>query len=307
MADRKFTVEDVRHIEIITIDQKGYPLIHLSKQKDHWLLNSRDKVDKIVINNLLTLFEKIHISYIPSKAAVSNIRRDTKKLGIQVKAYDKSGQELLSYIVGGNTNDEGGTYFMANEEAQPYVMALPMIEGGLRGYFSMTMTDFMDKAVFDIDPDNIVSITVDFRKDLKSSFRITKNGSSDIRVTPLHNILDRNIENTPATRNRAKAYVNAFRTLYAESIETENALKDSILQFVPFMHITVELREDRSLEMDFYPLLDLLDPEVNTKTLADLEKIERFYVHTNSNDFFLVQLRLMTPLLRNLQFFIYNE
>ena len=56
--------------------------------------------------------------------------------GIKVELYDRKGEKIKAYYVGGATPDERGTYMIMENAEEPYVAHIPSWEGNLRFRFN---------------------------------------------------------------------------------------------------------------------------------------------------------------------------
>ncbi|MEZ4906911.1 MAG: hypothetical protein R2771_04540 [Saprospiraceae bacterium] len=58
--------------------------------------------------------------------------------GIKAEIYNKDGEILKSYYVGGSPQNSIGTYFLMTGAASPLVMTMPGFTGNLKVRFSYT-------------------------------------------------------------------------------------------------------------------------------------------------------------------------
>jgi hypothetical protein len=106
--------------------------------------------------------------------------------GIHVEIFDLEGKPLLSYYVGGVTQDEYGTYFLKDGSSQPYALNLPGFDGNLRQRYAIPASDWRDVRFWMEDNDKIDTLTVDYPQQHQHSFKIMKKGSG-YDVVPLYN------------------------------------------------------------------------------------------------------------------------
>ncbi len=300
IEDRDFIVADREMIDIIVIKRPGYPQIHLSKSKNGWLLNQRNRASDHVVKNLLTVLTKMKLDYIPPKATYSNIMKDIDELGIDVTTYDKDGNVLSDFIVGKNNNVESGTYCLKKGAKQPYVMILPAVSGGFRNYFTLRNIDLKDKIIFDINSDDIVKITMDYKKNRVNSFVVSKKGSQ-YEVNPI--VPSATYTELNQNQNIISAYVKSFKKLGAESIMTGRPGIDSISRTIPFIELAVDMEDGSQEGFSFYPVTDHLDEGATVRTVADLKQIDRYYMFSTDGECYTVQHRLLKNLFKPISYF----
>jgi len=300
IEDREFVVDNPDDIHVITVKSKSYPLMHLNRNKNYWVLNEKYKADPIVIKNMLAVLTRMKIKYIPPRPQNDMIYRSVEKLGIEIKTYDKDGKLLSDFIMASNTNDESGTYCLKRGARQPYVMAMPILEGGLRNYFNQPQIDLRDKTVFNFDTDKIVSISVDYLKDKKNSFELSKDKSS-YNIKAIGSAAGTSKQ---VNKNLAYAYIKNFDKLMAEYINQENPEKNLLDGVIPFAKITVRMSDNQGIQLDLFPELDIFDHSVNTRSVDDLGKVESYFVKTGDGEDFIVQHRLISKCLKTIDYFI---
>lgn len=300
IEDRDFVVKDRELIDIIVIKRPGYPELHLSKSKDGWLLNQRKKASPHVVRNILSVLTQMKLDYIPPKATYPKIMSDIEKLGIDVTTYDKDGNVLSDFIVGKNNNVESGTYCLKKGAKQPYVMIVPSISGGIRNYFTLTDSDLKDKTVLDINSNDIVKITMDYKKNRANSYVITKEGSN-YSINPI--VPSAAMSKLNQNQNIIDAYVKGFKKIGAESIMTGRPGMDSISRTIPFVELAIDMKDGSRLGYSFYPVTDILDPGTLIRTVSDLNKIDRYHMFSLDGECHVVQQRLVKNIFKPISYF----
>ncbi len=294
IADRDFIVEDKDRIQTFTIKSKGYPLIHLSKTDDIWIVNKKYRASDHVVNNMLSVFSRMKINYLPPKTQYDMINRSIKDTGIELKTYDVKGNILSDFIMAGNTNDEDGTYCIKTGANQAYVMSMPLVKGGLRNYFSHQVNGIRDKAIFRIDTDDITAVSVAYPKNIKHSYRISK---TDKKLE--FELLAANKKELPEISQKVmRNYLKDFNVLLSEYISNNNPARDSIKNKIAFAEINIELADQESIELSLFPDIDIYDKSYNTISIDSIATVERFFVQSNWEDFYTLQYRLVRKLLK---------
>lgn len=302
IEDRDFVVEDREIIDIIVIKRPGYPELHLSKSKDGWLLNQRKKASPHVVKNLLSVLTQMKLDYIPPKTKYTKIMKDIEELGIDVTTYDKNGKVLSDFIVGKNNNVESGTYCLKKGAKQPYVMIVPSVGGGIRNYFTLKDIDLRDKTVLDINSNDIVKITMDYKKDRANSYVITKEGSS-YSISPM--VSSGGVNKLKQNQNVLAAYVKDFKKLGAESIMTGKPGMDSLSRIIPFVELAIDMKDGSQLGYSFYPVTDILTLEASNsmRKVSDLDQIDRYNMFASNGESYMVQHRLVKKMFKPITYF----
>lgn len=289
IEDREFVVENADDIEVITIESTGYPMKHLSRQKDHWLFNNTQKVEPNIMHNMLRVLSKMSINYIPPRATFPKINEGFDQLGLTIKTYNKSGDILTEFIMGGNTQDEDGTYCKRLGFDQVYVMSMRTSVGGLRAFFNQTQEQLRSKVVFDIDHEDIEGIEVMYHKDKQNSFSVSKAGRSFEIETPFNESL----KSKEANPKLLDAYFKDFDKVAAEAIRTGHPSMDSIRNFLAFADLKIQLKNNKEISLAFYPDIDLFKPNVNTQKVEQVFDVERHFVFEGSGEVYVVQQRML--------------
>ena len=300
IEDRNFIVESKDDIHVVTIKNPGYPLMHLSRQKDNtWLLNNKYPADQNIMDNMVGVLQHMEIRYIPPKTMLPKILGELDQVGIDIKCYDKDGNLISDFIMGSNDNKELATFCVKRGATQAYAMQVAVAEGGLRNYFNMPERELKDKTVFKIDPRQIEKLSVRYFKDEKNSFVIEKKGGSyQFAALQAMNQIGGNVN-----EKIVSSYVLSYDKLVAMGIRETDSVSDSIRTMIPFAQIKYNLSDNTSALMDFYPTKDLLVEGVNTQTYEDLATVESYYVFNERGDVFLVQQRLAGDFFKPIDYF----
>lgn len=300
-AERAFNLEDSQDLYKIVITEKNKKSIILDRNEaDSWQLNSQYLARPNAIENLLEVIEQVQIKYIPEESATQNIINEMRTIGVQVDLYDDSDTLIKSYHVGGATQDERGTYMMMNTEqgfARPFVVNIPSIEGSVRGRFILSETDWRDRAIIKEDVSKLNFIKVDYSGNSSESFTIKiENGAANVYSAT-------NIREIAIDKNIVKAYVQGFDEVYAEYIDNQNPLRDSIAALIPFSTISYGISQDEVKTIKLFPLSDLLYEGEGKSNTTSLATGGRYFIDCSWGDFMLAQNRLIGKLLRGKSFF----
>ena len=292
--DRKIAVEDIDEVHKIFLGRRDGTTTTLTRTDDGWTVNDRYRANDNVMKNLLDAIEDVELQSQPAQAALEPIVKDLATRGIYVQLFDKNGEQIKAYTVGGTTTDERGTYFILDGSDQPYVMQLPFLDGGLRSRYALAGDQWRDKRIFRENPDDIVAVRVDYPKQRNKSFELKRDGGN-FTVEPLYpTTAQQSGAPDPA---QARAYLTVFGSVFAEAFENNNPKAPEQTKAVPFAQLQLTRRDGSTRTVDFHPFLST-DNYGNIKGAT----FDRYFVRVSEdtgsetlNDYMLAQHRVVTP------------
>lgn len=300
--DRDFAVENVDDIYKIFLADRFNERVTLERKSGHWIYNENYKANPNVVENLLDAIRRVEMKYKPPKNAVKPMIESLATEGIKVEIYDKKGELIKAYYVGGATADERGTYMIRDGAEEPYVVHIPSWEGNIRFRYNIRGANWMDKTVIQEDIEDIQSVSMEYPKQRNRSFRLERDGS-DYKVEPFHETTQR--INRPLKKGSVEQYlINFEKPMIAEGFEHKNPKRDSVVQTVPFSILTLMRKDSSEMILRFFPIpiKGELDPKSNT--YINSGSIDRFYAEvTTDNSFYLVQNRIFQKVFWAYEFF----
>ena len=180
-------------------------------------------------------------------------------------------------------------------------MEMPNYQGSIRGQYFLSAEDWRDRTFIEEKPENLRKITVEYPKNKNDSFILNVEENT---VEPLGNFASR--KKVKPRLGTMEAYLKGFEKVSMEAFENKNSERDSIAELIPFVKFTIENKDDTVKELKFYPIRDLKFYNINTSSLADTKKVERYFVDCSWGDFIMVQQLLVLKLLRPIDYF-YEE
>lgn len=288
-AERSFAVKDTAGIyRIFIADRKGGQT-NLERKNGYWLFDGKYKARPTAVNNLLDAISRTEVKYKPPRAAVPAMVKSLATEGLKVELYDKRGDLIKSFYVGGATSDERGTYMMNADAEEPYVTQLAGWEGNLRFRYNLVGEDWRDRTVIAFEPEDIAAVSVEYPKQRDKSFRLQREGNG-FSVLPFYEINAQS--GRPVSKGTAEAYLVGFKSLVAEGFENKLPQRDSISRLIPFSVITVKDKTGKESTVRFYPVFyeDGIDPKTGQQLPAPA--VERYYADCNGQDFMMVQHRV---------------
>lgn len=288
-ADRDFRVENTGEVYKIFIADRRGERTTLERKAGHWLYNGQYKARPNAMENLLDAIGRVEMKFKPPRAAVEGMIKSLATEGIKVELYDKKGDLLKAYYVGGATPDERGTYMIMEDAEEPYVVYIPSWEGNLRFRYNLKGNDWRDKTVFAEKLENIQSLSIEYPKQKNKSFRLQRDGKA-FKISPFYELTPK--IKRPYKRGSAEAFLMGFESLIAEAFETDNPRRDSISHLIPFSIITLTDVQGHLKEVRFHPIFVQNASDPKTGALVTNAMAERYFADCSNGDFMLIQHRV---------------
>lgn len=290
-AESNFRVDDALTIGRIILTGKDGSRSDLKRVGDHWTVNDQFKARQSSITILLDAIQHQNLDHIPNRAANEDILRTMATSGIHVEIFDLQGKSLLSYYVGGVTQDEYGTFFLKENSTQPYCLNLPGFDGSLRPRYALKPMDWRDVRFWMEENEKIDSIIVDYPLQHQHAFKIFKKGLG-YDVVPLY-------KTTPIqqgqTTNLVKSYLINLSSLACEDFVNDIPEKDSVLLLKPFMEMKI-IYPDKKTRLRFYPVGEPVDTEFSSP-------YSHYYIDYEGQDFMLAQYEVIKGAFRSYDYF----
>lgn len=290
-AESNFRIDDPLTIGRIILTGKDGSRSDLKREGDHWTINDQYKARLSSVNILLDAIQHQNLDHIPNRAANEDILKSMATSGIHVEIFDLQGKPLLTYYVGGVTQDEYGTFFLKENSAQPYCLNLPGFDGSLRPRYALKPMDWRDVRFWMEENDKIDSLIVDYPLQRQHAFKIFKRGMG-YDVVPLY-------KTTPIqqgqTTNLVKSYLINLSSLACEDYVNSIPEKDSILQQQPFMEMRI-IYPDKKSRLRFYPVGQPVDTQFSSP-------YSHYYIDYEGRDFMLAQYEVIKGAFRSYDYF----
>jgi hypothetical protein len=298
--DMDFPVRNTDEIgKIFIADRKGQTA-SLVRKEGYWEYNGQYKARKSAMETLLETIQKVNVAYIPTQQSQPGMVRDLAGNGLKVEIYDRAGERLKCYYVGGVTNDEEGTIFIMEGSEKPYVCHIPGFVGTLRVRYILGDDLWRDRTVFGEDPEKIRALSIEYPRSKSESFRLEKTGAGDYSVAPLFSTTARS--KTPLRKGIVEGYLLQFEQKGAESLEMENPKRDSVSALVPFALVQLTRDDGSQHFVRFWPVETVYDP-AQRKTV-----VNRYFTDCNKGEaFLLTQHRVFAPIFRGYGFFFEGQ
>ena len=217
-SNSDFKLQNPEEVSRIFIGDRDNNSVNLTKQSDGtWLVNDKYTARQGAIDLLFETATKIGVRDVVADAAVPTVYKEFQEKGIFARFYDKKGKIVKAYQIGDKTGDGLGTNMMMEGAEQPFIVHIPIWEGHLTPRFMTNEKDWRDRAVFNIKPDDIESVSVEYQNQRLHSFSLTRNGS-EFSIEPFYNTTPK--INKPINQAAAQQYFTKFANIKAEAIKT---------------------------------------------------------------------------------------
>ncbi len=283
--DRNFKIENRDDIYKVFIAKRSGETTMLERKGNEWYVNGDSKASKKAVESVLSALVNFELQYVPTPSSTSNIVKELATRGIKVEVFNKSGDKLKGFYIGGATPDARGTYMIMEGADQPMVIGMSTLVGQLRIRFDLVGDDWRDRNVFSYKPEQIQQVEIEYPQHRNKSFRLKRSGSG-FDVSPFY-------DNTPPINRKVdevnvENFLNNFDGLMAEGFSNDYAYQDSVRHTIPFSVVTVGDVEGHVQKVAIYPTYRL-DAETGERT-ADI--VERYFADVNSKDWMTIQHRV---------------
>ena len=216
---RLFHIEDTLNVNQVILSNRNLDTITIKRNhnQDTWILNNDATANPSAINLLLKTMKEMRIKNPISRAALDNIITRMAIQNTKVEIFYKNRLERIIFI-GGETQDQLGTYMMLEGATEPYVIYIPGFNGYLSSRFSCNEVFWRNRNIFNKK-----------RLDLDIAYYNNKdiNKQCEIEASALHNI-------------HCESFITDNNDFHAEEI----------LQRDPF--ISISLKDQESNNQIFY-------------------------------------------------------
>ncbi|MGB0839636.1 MAG: DUF4340 domain-containing protein [Chitinophagales bacterium] len=244
--EKDFAVTPIDAVTQIDISgSNGYTTKIVQEQGNNWMVNNRYKARPDAVETLLGTLKRLKVKHLVSKTAMPNVKASFKKPVKTVKVYlNKESTPSKVFHIGNVTANKLATYMMLEGAENPYAVYMPGMEGQLHTRFFNLPEEWRDRMVFNLIPEQISKVMIDYVRTPKQSFEL--NMSNDSTATVQSSGTD-----APKKANGkvVKTYLNGFENIYCEAFENDHPRIDSVKQSQPFctMRVTDTAGNEKSL------------------------------------------------------------
>ncbi len=240
--EMNFAVEDTAAVGKILIADMNGKKIALARKQDGWWVNDKYPARKDAVELLLSTIRNIRIKFPVAEAANDNVVKELATQNKKVDIFDRNGNLLQSYFVGGSTADGTANYMKTEKGEHPFAVGIPGFAGTVSIRYIVNENEMRSRDIFNTPLNRIKSVKVEYPMKPDSSFMLTVWGIDSFTVTRLkdNSVFDHRSVN----KDRVGTYLSMFRFINAEAYDNDNKGKDTILIQKPFCIISLTNRNE---------------------------------------------------------------
>ena len=319
-AVKDFAVQDTSIVTKIFMSDKSNNNLTLKKEASGaWTVNDKYKARKDAIKTILTTMMRVSVLEPVSKAEHNSVIKRLASSSVKVEIYqyvyriDLFNRIKLfphekltkTYYVGGNTQNNIGTYMLMEKSTVPFITYMP----GFRGFISVRYTpredDWRDHTIFNQRISDIKSVKLEFLESPEMSYILKNTGET---IFSLKSLKD-NTEIRDFDTLKVLDFITSFSNIRFEALLNNLDIpgKDSIMTSQPYHIVTLTNRAGEEFVVKTfhkYPSTEEFDFEGNP-VLYDRDRL--YALVNNEKDFVLIQFFVFDKILRPLSYFIKRE
>ncbi len=285
--DFEFAVRDTAAIgKIFIADRVGKTATLTRVSPSEWQVNGKFKAMPNAVNNLLDVVARIELKYRLPRNAVKTVLGELASTSKLVQIFDKKGQKMRSYYVGGVDMDGLGTFLMMEGANEPYPTHIPNFIGAPAVRYFTEEMDWRDRWVYRHSVEDIQEVSIDYPLQKGKSFRLKRDGG-EFSVEPFYAVTPRSP--SPANQGLVEAFLVGFRSLGAEGFENTFERRDSVKAVTPFAVVAVTDRKGVTKTISLHPVVARNAQNEIIKDTEGTAFIERYFAETSEGDLLLVQ------------------
>lgn len=304
-----FHIEDLSVVgKIFLADRAGNQAL-LTLEKGTWMYTNpinkkRYRARPDALRNLLETITSIRARNPVSKPAVENVVKTLATTSNKIEIYDKSDNLLKTYYIGKDADEGKGTHMIMEGAERPYIVDIPSFIGSVHTRYIVSEQDWRDKAIFRVNPKQVEYIQLEYQdpSQVAFSFKITRLQEDQYEVSTL-NEQTKKIDISLFNNDNAATYFEDFNNVAAEKIIKDKQLRDSIITMPPFLILSYKLKQKS--EAESFRVYSIYNPGADRGdgNPGHRQKLQRYYIDIDENNFFLVQHLVFRRLLWGYEFF----
>jgi hypothetical protein len=274
--------------------------ILLERNGSSWSLNKHYRAMASPVNTLLaTLRTQVGVHPVPEKVHNSVVTA-LSGTAVKVQVYNKAGNLIREFYVGGETKDFDGSYMLMAGAERPFVVEIPGFAGYLTTRYSTAFLDWRDRSIYLLKRDDIRRVALQYPSEPLNSFVVNQDDNGKITVEADPGISGGKELNT----RRVELFLNFFEKIYSEGYITDAAEAREILDTIAKRAIIdVTTKDGKTSHLDIYwrPLFrrskNLIRKAEGIPVQYDADR--GFGVLNNFKDTVIVQYQAFDKIFRN--------
>lgn len=295
-----FAITDTSLVDRVVLKDESGMVVDLQREENGiWTVNGGHQARPDAIDILLTTMKKVSLKSPVSQEGMQTVLKNIISNHTLVEAYDRGGDLIKEYYVGGPTKEHTGTYMLMKNSSRPFITHIEGHHGFLTTRYFTNELEWRHRGVFEIRKEQLQSIAVSYPHAPEQDFSLHNQGDGTFAVYQNDNEVDGSFIDTLML----DAYLKQYESIHYESYEetkTETFL-DSVRQSQPIFHIEVTDNAGYSRKVTGFrkPLKEGYDYD-GKKAPFDLE---RLYIWVDSNEILIGQYAIFDKLTKGVYFF----
>jgi hypothetical protein len=244
-----FTIADTASIgKIFMADKKGNTLL-LERKTEGWVVNNKYPSLEAPINGLLSTLHSQVAQFPVPQQAYNNVITILAGNSVKIELYDRAGDKIKAFYVGGQANDNTGSYMLMEGATTPYVVNIPGFTGYITPRYSTDIADWRDRMVFNAAPAHIKSVTVRYDNEPLNSFEFLSSTDGKFSVNGDSML----IRGQQINARRVEVYSKFFQKVYCEGYINGVYKLDSLIKNADkYCSIDVVSKDGKQQRADVY-------------------------------------------------------
>ena len=298
LRNAEFAIESVDEISKIQISSQNQQLI-LEKKYGYWNVNQKYRANQKYVENLLLAMNRVVVLSPVSNVEKEQIAAILKLDGTWVEIYKKN-RIIKKYWVSKPGMNPSKTFMMMGKSESPFIVKIPAFNGLLSELYIADENYWRDKTVFDYEPQNIKTITVEYPTLEKESFQLVNYNDGTFSIQNL--TTKQFLENFDVSK--LARYFTYYQRISFEDIvrDMDQQMQDSVLNSVAFCRITVEDITENVTKISFFRKapenkFDEFDHSV------DYDFNRAYAVLNDNRELIIIQYYIFDPLFKEIDYF----
>lgn len=293
-----FQIKDTGAIGRIFIADKNGSSVTLERKENGWVMDGQFSVTSGPLNTLLQTMATQTPVYPVPKSMHDNVVAMMAARAVKVELYERDGDKLREFYVGGQAPGKSGTYMLMEGAARPYVVQIPGLEGYVATRYSADASVWRSKQIASISEEDLKTVTVSYPDEPLNSFTLNRTKDGKLSVS-----LDEELKGLQFNERRAKIYSGYFESLYAEGYINGTIGLDSVIaNTLKRCTVDMESHSGQKQHMEVYWMAlnkrskNRTTPNPNTAEAFDAD---RFYATINDfKDTVIIQRQMFEKIFR---------
>lgn len=299
-SDSNFNIKDTASIGKIFLASRDGTTILLERSKDGngWMLNNEYKALPSTVTSLLSTFYQQEGRHPVPQAIHNTIVKALAGSGVKVEVYDRSGEKMREFYVGGETKALDGSYMLMAGSDKPFVVEIPGFPGYLSSRYTTELLDWRDRSIFLLNKEDITKVSIQYPGEGLNSFVAVKGKDGKYTVDADPGIS----ANNEVNQRRVDLLFTFFQRIYCEGYVNGATDLAQIIDTVPkraIIDVTTTKGETKHLDIYYMPKnrrSKNLTKEEDIPYAFDIDKA--YGILNNSKDTMMIQYQAFDKIFR---------